>query len=93
MVRYEKFCAVGLVGAYIYHYSNTFTLLVPGAPEGVTYRILTDTIVQLYWNPPDNPNGIIRSYQIIYHSYRLNQTVSLQQMQRTSYVIDNCEIF
>lgn len=93
MVRYEKFCAVGPVGAYIYHYSNTFTLLVPGAPEGVTYRILTDTIVQLYWNPPDNPNGIIRSYQVIYHSYRLNQTVSLQQMQRTSYVIDNCEIF
>lgn len=56
------------------YYTNTFTHLVPGAPEDVTYQILTDTIVQLYWNPPDNPNGNIRSYQVIYRVYRLNQT-------------------
>jgi len=53
-----------------------FICLVPGAPGDITYQILTDTTVQLHWTPPDHPNGIIVSYQIIYHGYRVNQTAS-----------------
>lgn len=49
---------------------------MPGAPGDIMYQILTDTTVQLYWNPPDHPNGIIVSYQIIYRGYQVNQTAS-----------------
>jgi len=48
--------------------------LVPSAPEDITYTIVTDTAIQLQWSPPDTPNGIIRSYQVFYHGYRLNQS-------------------
>jgi len=46
---------------------------VPGAPDDIAYQIVTDTAVQLYWNPPDNPNGNISLYQVI---FRPNQTAS-----------------
>jgi len=46
---------------------------VPGAPDDIAYQIVTDTAVQLYWNPPDNPNGNISLYQVI---FRPNQTAT-----------------
>ena len=46
---------------------------VPGAPslptgEGpVVFELLNSIAVQLYWDPPVNPNGVILDYQIIYY--------------------------
>ena len=52
------------------HYTS-----VPGAPifteeeEGV--KLLNGTTVELNWNPPESPNGIILDYQVIYVGYML----------------------
>ena len=49
--------------------------LVPGAPGDITYQILTDTVIQFSWSPPDSPNDVINGYQVIYRGYSVNQTV------------------
>jgi len=50
---------------------------VPGAPSDVTSRIVSETAIELQWNPPANPNGVILDYQVVYRGYNIgNETVS-----------------
>ena len=60
----------------LYSHDIFFIHIVPGAPGDITYQILTNTTIQLNWSPPDSPNGRILDYQVIYHGYRVNQTVN-----------------
>ena len=39
--------------------------------------VLNETAVRLVWSPPDNPNGIIIEYQVIYYGY-----IPLQETQK-----------
>ena len=64
-----------LAGMYTLQLHILFIHLVPGAPGDITYRILTDTAIQLSWSPLDSFNGVINGYQIIYRGYSVNQTV------------------
>lgn len=43
--------------------------IVPAAPKELVSEILNETAVRLVWSPPDNPNGVILGYQVIYFGY------------------------
>ena len=51
---------------------------VPSAPQNVTDELLNAITVRLHWDPPENPNGVITGYQVIYYGYRA--TVQVQQV-------------
>ena len=44
--------------------------IVPAAPKEPVSEILNETAVRLMWSSPDNPNGIILVYQVIYYGYK-----------------------
>ena len=53
-----------------------FFLPVPSAPIGLTSEIVSENSMELRWNPPNNPNGIILEYQITFRGYATgNETV------------------
>ena len=54
---------------------------VPSAPEvnqQVGIELLNGTTVEFHWSTPDNPNGVILDYQVIYFGYTPPETPVLQ---------------
>ena len=45
-------------------------MIVPGAPDMVIGKALNDKSISLSWKEPQQPNGIIVGYQILYYSYK-----------------------
>jgi len=54
----------------------THIFVVPGPPENFNVQVLNHTTVQLSWQPPTTPNGIILFYTIAYNGTRLTLAVS-----------------
>ena len=44
---------------------------VPSEPKNPEVKVINETAVMMFWLTPDNPNGIIREYQVIYTGYKL----------------------
>ena len=42
---------------------------MPGAPDTVIGKALNDKFISLSWKEPQQPNGIILGYQIVYYNY------------------------
>ena len=49
-----------------YYGLNIVLFLVPHRPLALEASFLTPSEIQLKWNPPDTPNGVITKYQIYY---------------------------
>ena len=47
--------------------------LVPPQVRGLKDTVLNETAVMLVWSPPDNPNGILIEYQVIYDLFKETQ--------------------
>ena len=45
-------------------------MIVPGAPDMVIGKALNDKSISLSWKEPQQPNGIILGYQILYYNYK-----------------------
>ena len=41
---------------------------VPDAPGRLTSDFVTETTIALYWSPPENANGVLLDYQVIYQA-------------------------
>lgn len=46
----------------------------PGNVQFDVNNLLSNTEVQVTWRPPDQPNGLITSYQVIYSVYESTTT-------------------
>jgi hypothetical protein len=51
-------------------FTFNFITIVPGAPDMVIGKALNDKTISLHWKEPQQPNGIIVGYQILYYSYK-----------------------
>ena len=58
---------------------------VPSAPEvsqqvdeQSAIELLNSTTVGIHWSPPDEPNGVILGYQVIYFGYTPPETPASQ---------------
>ena len=72
--RNRSLCLLSYCGPCLLPYRF---LPVPGAPTGVTSEIVSVNSMELRWNPPNNPNGIILQYQVTFRGYATgNETVS-----------------
>lgn len=45
-------------------------LAVPSTPKQIKSDVINNTALSLSWTTPDNPNGKILEYQIIYNGYK-----------------------
>ena len=43
-----------------------FIFLVPSSPVALRAELIGNNTVQLTWEPPESPNGVIDGYQITY---------------------------
>ena len=41
---------------------------VPDAPGRLTSNSVTATTIALYWSPPENANGVLLGYQVIFQA-------------------------
>ena len=41
---------------------------VPDAPGRLTSNSVTETTIALYWSPPENANGVLLGYQVIFQA-------------------------
>ena len=44
--------------------------IAPSAPKQAQVEVLNETAVMVSWSTPDNPNGIIQEFQVIYTGYK-----------------------
>ncbi len=56
-------------------YAFVIIRAVPGVPGSVKATSVGKTSIRLNWAPPDNPNGRILEFQVIYSGYKLQETV------------------
>ncbi|XP_030646296.1 phosphatidylinositol phosphatase PTPRQ [Chanos chanos] len=66
-------------GILIYITFSTTESVPSDPPQNVSYTILSPTSVQLSWDPPTQPNGIIQYYTIYYYNNETD-TVSTQRV-------------
>ena len=52
---------------------------VPGAPANVIVKVENATAVSITWSEPNNPNGNILEYQIIFFGFK---TISVSSLLR-----------
>ena len=60
-------------GLYMQH--EYFPLTAPGQPTDLIGNTQNETSVLLQWSKPNDPNGIILGYQVLYYSYKANHTM------------------
>ena len=64
---------------------------VPGVTQFNVNNLPTITEVQVTWTPPEQPNGLITSYQVLYSVYESTTTVQSTMLNGNdrSYTIRN----
>jgi len=76
-----------------YFYVLYLTRILYVAPGRVIHTTISpsDTEVNVTWNPPDQPNGVITGYVVVYSIYE-NNTLKMSEMLSDnirSYLIDD----
>lgn len=70
-----------------------FFFQVPGPIEEPTIRNIDSTSINVIWNPPEDPNGMIIEYNVEYSPVRFNeQVVRSSRRRRREIVVDSSVI-
>jgi len=71
--------------------------LAPSAPINVTSHNISSTSINVTWQPPIKPNGIVRSYRIRYTTgktcFRRSNNIRVNATNISSTIVNNLEKF
>jgi len=67
------------------------SLTAPGVVKFTVSKSSVNTQVSVIWDPPQQPNGIIVAYQVIYSIYNSNTTNMSSQLESSAagYILMN----
>ena len=88
LLKGEQIHQVSCLRYYLY-----YLLIVPTAPQNVTYENTSSTTIRVSWTPPTDFNGPNEGYEVSYVRLETNVQNTTGRLTTTSVDIDNLEIY
>ena len=63
--------------------------VVPGPVKALSYCVLSNTSVRIMWNSPNEPNGIITGYDVVYGVYEEDTSIKVDVERELTLTINN----
>ena len=88
LLKGEQIHQVSCLRYYLY-----YLLIVPTAPQSVTYENTSSTTIRVSWDPPTDFNGPNEGYEVSYVRLETNVQNTTGRLTTTSVDINNLEIY
>ena len=69
--------------------SFQFVYVVPGPVSNLSYNITSNTSAVIMWSEPEEPNGVITGYDVVYGMYDEDNSSTLVHVEELMLTVDN----